>query len=79
MPTPGSEIKLIEAFEETKVIGITINQEEMDDNEVSLIISSYEAEFNIPVTDAVSRSPETLVAMVLKAFPELHDCLNNNF
>jgi uncharacterized NAD-dependent epimerase/dehydratase family protein len=51
----------------------------MDDNEVSLIISSYEAEFDIPVTDAVSRSPETLVAMVLKAFPELHDFLNNNF
>jgi hypothetical protein len=79
MPTPGSEIKLIEAFEETKVIGITINHEEMNDNEVNLIISSYEVEYNIPVTDAVSRAPETLVAMVLKAFPELQDCLNNNF
>ncbi len=79
MPTPGSEIKLIEAFVETAVIGITINHEEMDDNEVSLVISSYEAEYKIPVTDAVSREPEALVAMVLKAFPELHGCLSNNF
>jgi len=79
MPTPESEIKLIEAFAETAVIGITINHEEMDDNEVSLVISSYEAEYKIPVTDAVSRAPEALVSMVLKAFPELHGCLSNNF
>ena len=32
MPTPESEIRLIEAFSDTKVIGLTINHENMSDD-----------------------------------------------
>lgn len=71
MPTPASEINLIETFADTNVIGLTINHENMTDAEVSAAITLYEAELGIPATDALTRSPERLVDMVLEAFPEL--------
>ncbi|CAG23699.1 hypothetical protein PBPRB1849 [Photobacterium profundum SS9] len=70
MPTPATEINLIQTFADTQVIGLTINHENMTDAEVSTAIASYEDELGIPVTDALTRSPEHLVQMVLSAFPE---------
>lgn len=70
-PTPASEINLIETFVDTKVIGLTINHENMSDAEVSAAIERYESELGIPVTDALTRSPDRLVEMVVCAFPEL--------
>jgi uncharacterized NAD-dependent epimerase/dehydratase family protein len=75
MPTPASEINLIETFAKTKVIGVTINHENMSDAEVSSAILRYEDELGIPTTDALSRSPERLVEMVLGAFPRLAEKL----
>lgn len=71
MPTPASEINLIETFAATKIIGLTINHEKMNDTEVSSAITQYEQELGIPVTDALTRPPERLVEMVLAAFPVL--------
>jgi uncharacterized NAD-dependent epimerase/dehydratase family protein len=71
MPTPASEINLIQTFADTKVIGLTINHENMTDAEVDAAILRYERELGIPATDALTRSPDRLVAMVLAAFPEL--------
>ena len=71
MPTPASEIRLIESFAPTRVIGLTLNHEGMNDAELSAAIALYAADLGIPVTDAVSRAPSALVAMVLRAFPEL--------
>ncbi len=71
MPTPASEIHLIETFADTKVIGLTINHEQMTDSEVDEAITDYEAELGIPVTDALTRPIERLVDMVLTAFPRL--------
>ena len=71
MPDPASEIRLIQTFSATKVIGLTINHEHMTDVEVDAAIALYESELGIPVTDALSRPPEHLVAMTLAAFPEL--------
>jgi uncharacterized NAD-dependent epimerase/dehydratase family protein len=71
MPTPDTEINLIETFADTKVIGLTINHENMTDAEVDAAIVLYECELGIPATDALTRSPERLVEMVLSAFPEL--------
>ena len=71
MPTPTSEINLIEAFADTKVIGLTINHENMTDDELSAAIVLYEDELGVPVTDALSRPPDALVAMVSAAFPLL--------
>lgn len=71
MPAPASEINLIETFAATKVIGLTLNHENMTDTEVSTAITRYEQELGIPVTDALTRSPDHLVEMVLSAFPQI--------
>lgn len=71
MPSPASEINLIETFADTKVIGLTINHENMTGAEVSSAITRYESELGIPVTDALTRSDDHLVEMVLSSFPQL--------
>ena len=71
MPTPASEINLIETFADTRVIGLTINHEHMTDAEVTAAITLYELELGIPATDALTRAPDRLVEMVLRAFPQL--------
>lgn len=71
MPAPADEINLIETFADTTVIGLTLNHEQMTDAEVSAAMTLYECELGIPATDALSRSPDRLVDMVLRAFPEL--------
>ncbi len=71
MPTPTSEIHLIETFADTKVIGLTINHENMTDAEITAAITLYELELGLPATDALTRPPERLVDMVLAAFPAL--------
>jgi uncharacterized NAD-dependent epimerase/dehydratase family protein len=75
MPTPASEIHLIETFAATKVIGLTINHENMTDAEVTAAVTLYEAELGIPATDALSRPTEDLVDMVLAAFPQIEESL----
>jgi uncharacterized NAD-dependent epimerase/dehydratase family protein len=71
MPAPHTEIELIQAFADTRVIGLTINHENMDDDQVSAAIGKYERELGLPATDPLTRSPESLVHMVLAAFPRL--------
>jgi len=71
MPTPQSEITLIEAFAPTRVIGLTLNHEGMNSAQISAAIALYEAELHIPVTDPLTSAPERLVQMVVRAFPEL--------
>lgn len=72
MPSADSEINLIETFADTKVIGLTINHENMSDDEITKSIAHYEDTLNIPATDALTRSPDHLVEMVLLAFPKLN-------
>lgn len=71
MPTPAFEINLIQTFAKTKVIGLTLNHENMSDAEVSSAITLYERELGIPVTDALTRPTKYLVDMVLAAFPQI--------
>ncbi len=71
MPDPRSEINLIETFASTKVIGLTLNHENMTDEEVTTAITGFENELGIPTTDALTRSPERLVEMVLSTFPQI--------
>jgi uncharacterized NAD-dependent epimerase/dehydratase family protein len=71
MPEPSSEINLIETFADTRVIGLTINHESMDDEQITAAIARYERELGLPTTDALTRSPMQLVEMALAAFPEL--------
>ena len=78
MPTAASEIHLIETFADTKVIGLTINHEDMTEAEVDSTIIDYENELGIPTTDALKKSPDDLVDMVLASFPELRSKLTVN-
>ena len=71
MPTASSEINLIETFAQTKVIGLTINHEGMTDADVTAAMLDYERDLGLPVTDALTRPPDLLVGMVLRAFPQL--------
>jgi uncharacterized NAD-dependent epimerase/dehydratase family protein len=75
MPTPASEINLIETFADTRVIGLTINHEHMTEADVSVAIGLYGYELGIPVTDALTRPPARLVEMVVAAFPQLEEIL----
>lgn len=71
MPEPKSEIALIEAFSDARVIGITINHEAMTDAEVGHAIDSLSRDLGVPVTDALTRPRTHLADMVLAAFPQL--------
>lgn len=71
MPRIAAEVRLIEAFADTKVIGIAVNHEHMTEDEVSVAIDELEEEFAIPATDPLTRDLGDLVNMVLRAFPDL--------
>jgi len=75
MPTPATEIELIQTFSDTKVIGLTINHENMTDAAISAAITRYERELGIPTTDVLTRPTERLAEMVVAAFPQLEDRL----
>ena len=72
MPTMASEIALIEAFSDTKVIGITLNHEGMSESEITKTIAAQSEKLGLPVTDALSRPTAHLLAMVAAAYPGLH-------
>ena len=71
MPTAASEVALIEAFADTRVIGITINHELMTDAEITEAIDEHELELGLQATDPLTRPLSRLVDMVFDAFPSL--------
>ncbi len=71
MPAPSSEIRLIETFSDTRVIGLAINHENLASEKVTLAISGYEKELGIPATAPLLQSSDHLVDMVLLSFPQL--------
>ncbi|RBW60435.1 DUF1611 domain-containing protein [Ruegeria sp. A3M17] len=72
MPKPASEIALIEAFADTKVIGVTLNHEGMSEAEITDTIAAQSQILGLPVTDVLSRPASHLLAMVVAAYPGLH-------
>lgn len=71
MPSPANEIAIIEAFSDTRVIGLTINHEGMKDAEVRAAAVWYQSELGLPTADALTCPPSHLVSVVQAAFPEL--------
>ncbi|MEL7444381.1 MAG: DUF1611 domain-containing protein [Pseudomonadota bacterium] len=71
MPTSSSEIALIEAFADTKVIGVTLNHEGMSEAEITDTIAAQSQRLGLPVTDALARPAAHLLAMVVAAYPGL--------
>jgi uncharacterized NAD-dependent epimerase/dehydratase family protein len=73
MPTVASEIALIEAFADTTVIGVTLNHEEMAEDEIGVAIAEHALVLGLPVTDPLTRPGSDLVEMVVRALPQLAD------
>jgi uncharacterized NAD-dependent epimerase/dehydratase family protein len=71
MPTVASEVKLIEAFIDTTVIGITVNHENLTGDEIGPAIAAIERDLGLPATDPLTRPIDQLVDMVLAAFPAI--------
>ncbi|MFB7842547.1 DUF1611 domain-containing protein [Microbacterium sp. NPDC056052] len=71
MPTVASEVALIEAFADTRVIGITVNHEHLTDVQLSSAIAEIEQELGIPATDPLTHPLDALADMVLLALPQL--------
>lgn len=71
MPAVSDEVALIEAFADTRVIGITVNHENLDAEQLVSAIDAIELELGLPATDPLTRPAGELVQMVLAAFPAL--------
>ncbi|WP_417503950.1 DUF1611 domain-containing protein [Microbacterium sp.] len=71
MPTVTSEIALIEAFADTRVIGVTVNHENLSADQLAGAIDEIELDTGLPATDPLTRPLSELVEMVLQAFPSL--------
>lgn len=71
MPTLKSEINLLKAFSKSQVIAITLNHEDMTDEEIEQTIINYEMRFQLPTTDALIYGCEKLVKRIFQIFPEL--------
>ncbi|MDW3210328.1 MAG: DUF1611 domain-containing protein [Reichenbachiella sp.] len=71
MPTLASEIHLIETFSNAKVIAITINHEDMTDQEVDQTVLNYEEEYHLPTTDVLKHGCGKLIKKIYEIFPEL--------
>ncbi len=71
MPTVESEIELLEVFSKSEVIAITLNHEDMTDEEVERKIWEYEDRFLIPATDVLKHGCDKLISEILRLFPQL--------
>ncbi len=71
MPTLESEIELLEIFSRSKVIAITLNHEDMTDEEIKETITEYEERYQLPTTDTLKYGCEKLVKRIFEVFPEL--------
>jgi len=71
MPTLESEIELLETFSKSPVIAITLNHEDMIDEEVASTIVEYEYRYELPTTDVLKYGSDKLVQTLFDVFPEL--------
>ena len=78
MPILNDEIKLIEMFSKSPVIGITINHEDMSDFELEHTIKLYENSLKIPATDVLKFGCNVLVGKIINVFPQLRACLHSD-
>jgi len=75
MPDVESEIKLIEAISQAKVMAITLSHEDLSDKEILGIIANYENKFQLPTTDVLSHGCQKLVQALSNQFPTLRQTI----
>lgn len=71
MPDVKEEIELIEHYGNTKVIAITLNHENMSDEEIDATIIEFENKYNVPVTDVLKKGDEKIINTIIEFFPSL--------
>ena len=71
MPTLESEMKLNELFSKSKVIAITLNHEDMTDDELENTIVACESKYKLPTTDVLKYGTDKLVEKIVEVFPKL--------
>lgn len=71
MPNLADEIKLIELFSNSRVIAITINHEDLNDEELEAVVMDYEYRFQLPSLDVLKHGCGKLVKVLVNEFPEL--------
>jgi uncharacterized NAD-dependent epimerase/dehydratase family protein len=71
MPTVESEIKLIEAISQARVIAIALSHENLAEAEILSLIAGYEQQFQLPTTDVLSHGCQKLVQALGNQFPKL--------
>lgn len=71
MPTLESEIKLNELFSKSKVIAITLNHEDMTDEELENKITEYESKYKLPTTDVLKYGLNKIIEKIYEVFPEV--------
>jgi len=71
MPDLKSEIELLEVFSQSPVIAITLNHEDMTDEEVNKTIVEYEYKYELPTTDVLKHGSDKLIQALFDVFPEL--------
>lgn len=75
IPSIGSEIELIEAISESKVIAIALSHENLTDKEVQSTIEDYEGCFRLPTTDVLNDGCQKLVQALGDRFPKLNQII----
>ena len=71
MPTLESEIELLEMFSKAPVIAITLNHEDMTDEELQKTIVEYEYKYELPTTDVLKHGTDKIVQTLFYRLPEL--------
>ena len=72
MPTVDSEIKLIEAISQAKVLAIALSHENLTEREILKIVEDYENQFQLPTTDVLNHGCQKLVRALGSSFPKLN-------
>ena len=76
MPSIESEIQMIEAISQSQVMAITLNHEDLTDEEVNDTIIEYEDRFLLPTTDVLKYGSQKLIQMLCNRFPGLDQKIN---
>jgi len=71
MPTVESEIELIETLSKSTVVAITLNHEDMTDEEIKKTITEYEKQLKLPTTDVLKFGSEKVVKRLFEIIPEI--------
>jgi len=73
MPTLASEIGLLEMFSKSKVVAITLNHEDMSNDELAAAVIEYECLHKLPVTDVLTSGCGKLIQKLFEVFPVLRE------